>query len=133
MNEDIFNINRELKNFESSNDSVVIVEHPQFITPSNKINDSLLAADGLHLSFEGTRVLVENIESAIIEVKHTMFENQAWRKNHQHDSSEDHSLTLKNERLTYSDVVKFGEEKKQDSSFDVSVSKSMDECSCLFF
>ena len=69
INEDINTINKKLKEFTKYRDNVFVVEHPQFVGVDGKINDSLLAADGLHFSFEGTRVAVENIESAIIEVR----------------------------------------------------------------
>ena len=45
-------------------ESVYIVEHPQFVSSLGVTNESLLAEDGLHLSFEGTEVTVQNIESA---------------------------------------------------------------------
>ena len=41
-----------------------VVKHPQILTEDDFINDSLLAADGLHLNFA-----VSNIESAILEVR----------------------------------------------------------------
>ena len=71
INEDIEDINKEIKKLAQFKNNVFVVEHPQFVDSFGKIQDSLLAADGLHFSFEGTRIAVENVESAIIDVQRT--------------------------------------------------------------
>ena len=69
INRNIGLINEKLQIISSRVPGLYVVEHPQFLTDDDFINDSLLAADGLHLNFEGTPIAVSNIESAILEVR----------------------------------------------------------------
>ena len=57
INEDIDDIRKEIKKLTQSKNNVFDVEHPEFVDSFRKIQDSLLAADGLHFSFEGTRIV----------------------------------------------------------------------------
>lgn len=65
-------INGKLLSVSSFVSSLYVVEHPQFLTKDNNINDSLFTRDCLHLSFEGTEAVVSNTESAILEVGRDM-------------------------------------------------------------
>ena len=69
INETIGIINEELQKISYRYPDLYVVEHPQFLLDDDFISDDLLAADGLHLSFEGTPIVVSNIESVILEVR----------------------------------------------------------------
>ena len=128
INEDIFLINKYLRQVSSKVHGLYTVDHPQFETNSGFINDSLLAADGLHLSFEGTRTVVSNIESAILEVRNDLSADKISHSDvlsHEVmvDLDEDTlqsdclatSLEIRRnispQKLSYADVLRYGEAK----------------------
>ena len=133
INEDIDDINKEIKKLAQSKNDVFVVEHPQFFDSFGKIQDSLLAADGLHFSFEGTRIAVENVESAIIDVQRTRDITMCNNINSHELSSEIQVSATCNscesvEHLSYANVIKFGEEREQPviKHSKVTVSRSKD-------
>ena len=85
-----------------------IVDHPQFLLEDDFINDDLLSADGLHLSFEGTPVVVSNIESAIMEVRREILKEAP-----DYIIAPKQIYSTSGEKLAYSDVVRYGEERPQ--------------------
>ena len=130
INKDIDEINESLKKSAQSQDGVFVVEHPQFIDSAGRIQDSLLSADGVHLSFEGTPIVVGNIESAIIETQRTqdmkVYNNITDRS--QSDESEvfysnqsvesevyynSDSGVNEEKRLSYANVVRFCDKREQ--------------------
>ena len=130
INKDIDEINESLKKSAQSQDGVFVVEHPQFIDSAGRIQDSLLSADGVHLSFEGTPIVVGNIESAIIETQRTqdmkVYNNITDRS--QSDESEvfysnqsvesevyynSNSGVNEEKRLSYANVVRFCDKREQ--------------------
>ena len=114
INKNISKINEELKGYSKTVNNVYILEHPQFVSSLGVINEWLLAADGLHLSFEGTEVTVENFVSAIMEVKRasfSLFTSSALGENSV--PSEVVRDSGKDDILFFSDVVRYGEAKVQ--------------------
>ena len=61
INEDIFYINEQLKDYSKAFDCLYILKHQQFVTSAGLTNGSLLAADGLYRSFDGTELIEENL------------------------------------------------------------------------
>ena len=91
-----------------------VVEHPQFLTDDDFINESSLSADGLHLSFEGPPIAVSNIESAILEVRRDLLKAECDMLQQLETSMLDENVDIviqgeqnistSEEKLPYSDV-----------------------------
>ena len=123
INSSIGVINEALQKISSRVPGLYVVDHPQFLHDNDFINDSLLAADGLHLNFEGTRVAVSNFESAILEVRRDLVKAEFEKLQQQEISVPDHSmeidiqceqrLSTAKDILPFSDVVRFGDTKPQ--------------------
>ena len=95
------------------------LNNPQLIDSVGRIQDSLLAADGVHLSFEGTPIVVGNIESAIIETKRTQdmkVNNNITDRNQSVESEvyyRSDSGVNEKKRLSYANVVRFCDKREQ--------------------
>ena len=101
-------INEQLQKISARVPGLYIVDHPQFLLEDDFINDDLLSADGLHLSFEGTPVVVSNIESAIMEVRREILKEAP-----DYIIAPKQIYSTSGEKLAYSDVVRYGEERPQ--------------------
>ena len=83
----------------------------------------MLAADGLHLNFEGTPIAVSNIESAILEVRRDLlkaeFDMLQQLETSMLDENVDvviqgeQSISTSEEKLPYSEFLRYGEERSQ--------------------
>ena len=120
LNDDISYINDKLRKRASTVQNLRIIDHPQFVSKRGFINDYLLATDGLHLSFDGTEIVVRNFESAMLEVRYSkMQENlqcfvntEIVVPNYEPALSEVNDSVM-GDKLQYSDVVRFGEKQYQ--------------------
>ena len=76
LNDDISYVYDKLRRRASTVPNLRIIDHPQFVNAHGFANDYLLAADGLHLSFEGNETVVRTFESAMLEVKYSNIVNK---------------------------------------------------------
>ena len=137
LNDDISYINDKLRRRASAVPNLRIIDHPQFVNAHGFVNDYLLAADGLYLSFEGTVTVVRNFESAMWEVKYSNIVNKVNKLFNDTEVVMPNTETSvpsvsvlsardspKDDKLPYSDVVRFGDKRDQP------VLRSRTEISC---
>ena len=123
-NRNIGLINEKLQKISSRVPGLYVVEHPQFLTDDNfkRFTDCRRRS---HLNFKRTPIVVSNIESAILEVRRDLLEAEfdmlqqlqtsrtIFDENMDAVIQSEQSISTSEEKLPYSDVVRYGEARPQ--------------------